>query len=71
MHISIEHGIGLGITTGLVFVSGVAYGAGFFSLPDTILAMLVSVLLGFLPVATLFRPAVTRDLPRPTGKPQA
>lgn len=64
VHIATEHAVGLGVTTGLIFVTGVAYGAGLFTMPETIVAVLVSVILGFMPVATLFK----RDLGSPEGE---
>ncbi|MGH1421983.1 MAG: hypothetical protein ACRBEQ_09205 [Hyphomonas sp.] len=54
MHLASEHAVGLGITIGLIFVTGVASGAGLFTGPETIVAIVVSVILGFMPVATLF-----------------
>jgi hypothetical protein len=62
MHINTEHAVGMGITTGLIFVTGVAYGAEVFSPADALFAGLVSVLLGFMPVATLFRDRINRDI---------
>lgn len=55
IHLKSEHAVGLGITIGLIFVTGVASGAGLFTFPETIFAAVVSVILGFMPVATLFR----------------
>lgn len=60
--INIEHAVGLGITTGLIFVTGVAYGADLFTVGEALLAALISVMLGFTPVATLLRPPHERDL---------
>lgn len=54
IHLASEHAVGLGITVGLIFVTGVAAGAGLFTFPETIVAVVVSVILGFMPVATLF-----------------
>ena len=62
MQIKVEHAIGVGITAGLMFASGVAYGAGVLSGAETIFACLISTILGFMPVATLFRKPVPRDL---------
>lgn len=55
VQIASEHAVGLGVTVGLIFVTGVAFGAGLFTMPETIVALLVSVILGFMPIATLFR----------------
>ncbi len=54
INLASEHAVGLGITVGLIFVTGVASGAGLFTFPETIVAVVVSVILGFMPVATLF-----------------
>lgn len=55
MHVKAEHAVGTGITIGLIFVVGVCFGAGLLTGAEMILAALVSVILGFMPVATLFR----------------
>ncbi len=55
MQIKSEHAVSLGITAGFMFLTGAGFGLGVFSPGEALLAALVSIMLGFLPVATLFQ----------------
>ncbi len=55
MQIKSEHAVSLGITAGFMFLTGAGLGTGILTTGEALLAALVSVMLGFLPVATLFQ----------------